>query len=246
MKINHPIVLRFIGWAGAGLLRRWIGSLRVRVHSEDPAADPRVATRGFLYSLWHETLLAPAALFADRGIHLLISQHHDGELITRIVRRLGFAVVRGSTTRGAVCAVRELRRSASSANLAITPDGPRGPRQIMQNGAVYLASRTGLAIVPMGLAFDRPWRAASWDRFILPRPFSRTACVFAAPIAVPRDADAEGLAECQQRVSEAMGRAASQAEALLADRSRPSVRRRRFPGTKPAAASSSSTAPRRT
>jgi lysophospholipid acyltransferase (LPLAT)-like uncharacterized protein len=219
MKIEHPSVLRLIGWAGARLLRCWIRTLRVRVHSEVPAADPRTATQGFLYCLWHETILMPAAVFGYRGIHLLISQHHDGEYISRIVQQLGFAVVRGSTTRGAVRAVRELGRSANSANLAITPDGPRGPRRVLQNGAVYLASRGGLAIVPMGYAFDRPWRASSWDRFVLPRPFTRAACFLGTPIPVPRDADAALLAHHHRLVSDAMDRATSQAELLLAGRS---------------------------
>jgi lysophospholipid acyltransferase (LPLAT)-like uncharacterized protein len=218
MKFNHPVLLQFIGWAGAGTLRAWVHTINVRVHSELPEADPRTATQGYLYCLWHETLLLPAAVFADRGIHLLISQHNDGEYITRIVEQLGFKVVRGSTTRGAVRAVRELARSAESANLAITPDGPKGPRQVLQNGALYLASRTGLAIVPMGLAFERPWRASSWDRFVLPRPFTRAACVFASPMSVPRDADAVELEHHHRLVSDAMERAASDAERLLAGR----------------------------
>lgn len=228
MKIEHPALLGFVGRAGAGLLRNWMRTVRVRVESEVPEADPRVATRGYLYCLWHETMLLPAALFADRNIHVLISQHHDGEYISRIVRRLGFSVVRGSTTRGAVRAVRELARSASSANLAITPDGPRGPRQVLQSGAVYLASRGGLAIVPMGFAFDRPWRAASWDRFVLPRPFSRAACVIAAPIAVSPEADSAELADLNRIVGEAMDRATSRSELLLAGPT-PGGRRPRVP-----------------
>src|SRR5689334_13730985 len=86
MKLQHPAFFRFTGWAGSRVLRRWIGTMKVRIHSEVPEADPRVATQGYLYALWHETLLMPAALFADRGIHLLISQHNDGEYITRIVQ----------------------------------------------------------------------------------------------------------------------------------------------------------------
>jgi hypothetical protein len=216
MRIEHPALLRFIGWGGAGVLRRWIGTIRVDVRCEAPEADPRTATRGFVYCLWHETMLLPAVVFADRGIHILISQHNDGEYIARIVRRLGFAVVRGSSTRGAVRAVRELARSASLGNLAITPDGPKGPRQELQNGAVFLASRAGLAIVPLGFAFERPWRAASWDRFVLPRPFTRAACFVGAPIAVPPGADAAGLAESHRLVGDAMARAAGRAELMLA------------------------------
>ncbi len=216
MKIAHPSLLRLIGWAGEKLLRCWMGTLRVRVHSEVPEADPRVAQRGYLYCLWHETILMPAVLFADQGMHLLISQHRDGEYITRIVQRLGYNVVRGSSTRGAVRAVRELARSAGTATTAITPDGPKGPRQVLQNGTVYLASRGGLEVVPMTFAFDRPWRAASWDRMVVPRPFSRAICVLGTPIPVPRDADAAELAHYHELLSVEMDRSTNKAELLLA------------------------------
>ena len=218
MKIKDPLLLRCIGRVGAGVIRCWMRTLRVRVHSEDPAVDPRVSRRGYLYCLWHETLLMPTAVFSDCGIHLLISQHRDGEYITRIVQQLGFVVARGSTTRGAVRAVRELSRSAENANLAITPDGPRGPRRVMQNGAVYLASRGGLAIVPIGFAFERAWRASSWDRFVLPRPFSKATCYIGHPIVVPRDADVQELAEYHKLMSEAMDLASIKAELLLAEK----------------------------
>ncbi len=200
-KLDHPVLMKFIGWAGARVLRGFgmQGTLRARVHCEAPEADPRTAERGYLYCMWHETMLMPAAFFAHRGIHILISQHNDGEYIARIVRNLGYIPVRGSTSRGALRAVREMSRSAERGNLAITPDGPRGPRQTLQDGAVYLASRAGLSIVPMGFAFERPWRASSWDRFILPRPFSRAACFFGEPIPVPRDADAAAAALADSR-----------------------------------------------
>jgi lysophospholipid acyltransferase (LPLAT)-like uncharacterized protein len=117
-------------------------------------------------------MLLPAYHYARPDIKVLISTHADGQLIAEACQRLGFALARGSSTRGGVEAVRDMLR-ANDTHLAVTPDGPRGPRRRVQAGVVYLAARTGLPIVPVGFAARRPWRAKSWDRFAVPRPFSR-------------------------------------------------------------------------
>ena len=127
----------------------------------------------------------PAYHYGRRDIHVLISEHADGQMIAEACRHLGFRVVRGSATRGGVEAVRQMVRRSRSAHLAITPDGPRGPRRQVQPGVVYLAAPTGLPIVPFGIAFERAWRMNSWDRFAVPWPWSGAVCVTAEPIHVP-------------------------------------------------------------
>lgn len=216
MRIRSPKLFAAIGRIGAILLRLWIRTLRIRIHTETFAVDPRRFTRGFIYAFWHETMVVPAVVFARFGIHVLISQHHDGEIITQVVRSLGFGVVRGSTTRGAVRALRELARQAGHANLAITPDGPRGPRRQLQDGVVYIASRAGLAVVPIGFAFDRPWRMPSWDRFVAPRPFTRVVAYAGDAVTVPKDADKATLAEMSRRIAAEMDRVTTLAEKLIA------------------------------
>ena len=188
--------------------------MRTTYFQED--MSPFAAAAGCIYCLWHETMLLPAHLFAHLGIHVLISQSRDGEYITRVVEGLGFRAVRGSSTRGAVKAVRELARASTQNHLAITPDGPRGPRHAFQPGAVFLASRTGLPLVPIGCAFGSAWRASSWDRFVIPKPFSRAACHFGPPLHVPMDCDAPGLAHFQDLALRAMENATAQAERILA------------------------------
>ena len=122
-------------------------------------------------------MLFPAYYWSWPEMHILISDHRDGELITQVIRRLGFSVVRGSTTRGGTRALREMTLRIDQGHLCVTPDGPRGPRRSVHQGIAYLCSRTGLPIVGAGMAFQRPWRARSWDRFCVPRPFSPAACV---------------------------------------------------------------------
>jgi lysophospholipid acyltransferase (LPLAT)-like uncharacterized protein len=97
-------------------------------------------------------------------------------------------------------------------NLCVTPDGPRGPRRHVHQGLAYLSSRTGLPIVGAGMAFKRPWRAKSWDRFAVPRPFQPAACVAPAPVLVPPDADRDTIEECRREVERRMNEATREAE----------------------------------
>jgi lysophospholipid acyltransferase (LPLAT)-like uncharacterized protein len=99
-------------------------------------------------------------------------------------------------------------------HLAITPDGPRGPRRRIQDGAIYLASRSSMSLVPTGFAFENPWRAGSWDRTALPRPFTRARCIVGPPIDVPEDLDRRQMAEYRGRVQSAMDQVQEQAEVL--------------------------------
>jgi lysophospholipid acyltransferase (LPLAT)-like uncharacterized protein len=179
----------------AAVIRLWMRTMRVRVVSADGRehpADP-VAER-FVYAFWHEGLLAPLA--RPPKVRVLISQHTDGELIAQICQRLGIGVIRGSTARGGSQALLEMIRSDDeSTHLAITPDGPRGPRRELKPGVVMVASQTGLPIVPVGIGFVRAWRFGSWDRFALPWPGSTLLGVVGEPIYVPRALDRGGLAQ---------------------------------------------------
>jgi lysophospholipid acyltransferase (LPLAT)-like uncharacterized protein len=206
MKIRQPWLIKAVGWAGAWAIRLWIGTLRYQYRALGPNVHPdRLHLRERLIgAFWHENILLPAYLYGRPDIWVLISQHADGQMIAEVCRRLGFGLVRGSTTRGGAEAVRQMLRGAGNAFLALTPDGPRGPRRRVQPGLIYLASRTGMPILPMGMAFQRAWRLNSWDRFALPRPWSRATYVTGTLIAVPPDADKDQLAYYRQLVEDRM------------------------------------------
>jgi lysophospholipid acyltransferase (LPLAT)-like uncharacterized protein len=172
----------------------------------------------YIYAFWHENILMPAYHYGRRDIHVLISKHADGQLIAEVVRHLRFRVVAGSTTRGGIEAVRQMVRLSRTAHLAITPDGPRGPRRRVQAGVIYLAARTGLPIVPFGIAFASAWRMQSWDRFALPRPWSDAACVTGQPILVPENIRKEELETYRLRVEEQLNFVTEMAEHLVAGR----------------------------
>ena len=141
-----------------------------------------------IWSFWHGQLLFPAFIGRNKGIGILISQSRDGEIVSQFARGLGHHPVRGSTSRGGIAAAKELAAiSATRGDSAITPDGPRGPQEVAQPGAVWLAQLTNRPLLPIGTAAYPCYRfKKSWDRFCVPLPFAAAAIVYGNPIFVPR------------------------------------------------------------
>lgn len=218
MKIRDPRLIRAVGVAGAWTVRRLVGTTRFHFRYADPLVNPEIARRTgqrFIYAFYHEVMLFPAYFWAWPEMQILISDHRDGELITQVVQRLGFGVVRGSTTRGGARALREMTHRVDRGHLCVTPDGPKGPRRHVHQGLAYLACKTGLPVVGAGMAFRRPWRANSWDRFAVPRPFQPAACVVPPPVFVPADADRDTIESCRLEIEQRMQRATDEAEAWV-------------------------------
>ena len=173
-------------WLGPLMLRAWFATIRLRwVGGTHVHPDPR-GRGSAIYVLWHQRLLCFAYTHAGFRGRLLVSRSSDGEILARVAAGLGFSPIRGSTHRGGRGAMRALLAEADSGyDFGITPDGPRGPRQVLKAGAVYLASRTGLPIVPITVAYRQCWHLQSWDRLQIPRPFTRGVIHVGTPVAVP-------------------------------------------------------------
>lgn len=213
MKLRSPWLIRVAAVVVAGLIRVWMATVRMRVVNLDDAGHPADADRvRFIYAFWHESLLAPVKFRAR--VRVLISKHADGELIARACHYLGFGVVRGSTNRGGSGALIELWDCSQRSHLVFTPDGPRGPRRRVQPGVVMLASRSGLPVVPVGIGFSRSWRAKSWDRFAIPKPFCRCVYVAGKSIRVPTEIDRDGLEHYRGLIEQRMLEATEAAERL--------------------------------
>jgi lysophospholipid acyltransferase (LPLAT)-like uncharacterized protein len=208
------MLIRALGFLVAWVVRLWIGTLRYRYRPLGPNVDPHQCglRERYIYAFWHEYMLLLAYQYARPDIYVLISQHADGQLIAEVCRHLGFRTVRGSSTRRGAEALLQMTRLGRKAHLAITPDGPRGPRRTVQIGLVYLAARTGMPIIPVGIGFSRARRMNSWDRFALPMPWSAGLAVTEEAIEVPAGADRALLEEYRERVEAAMRRVTEQAE----------------------------------
>ena len=166
--------MRWTVRAGAALLRVLASTWRMRPHNIQPLHDARAQNRRVIFALWHGELLPLLWQHRGEGIAVVISEHRDGEIIARIAESLGYATVRGSSSRGGSRALIGLMREIDAGrDGAITPDGPRGPAHVFAPGAAVASQRTGAYIVPLRAAASRSWRLKSWDRFLIPKPFAR-------------------------------------------------------------------------
>jgi lysophospholipid acyltransferase (LPLAT)-like uncharacterized protein len=203
MKLRNPWLIKLAGLLASWLIRLWMGTLRYQVANLGDDEHPAdVRARRFLYAFWHEAMLFPTAFRAK--VHILISHHADGELIAQTCRHLGAKVVRGSSNRGGAQALLQLFTISKSTHLLVTPDGPRGPRRRVQLGLIFLASHTGLPVIPCGVAYRQAWRARSWDRFAVPRPGTTAYGVFGAAVVVPAKLDRKGLEKHRDLVEQRM------------------------------------------
>jgi lysophospholipid acyltransferase (LPLAT)-like uncharacterized protein len=216
MKIRNPWVIKWIGLVGAWLIRIYLGTICYRYRSMGTDVNPkRPGLKGhYIYAFWHETVLLPCYAFGRRNILCLISEHADGEMIAQICHHVGFGVIRGSTSRGAVKALRTMIRLAEKYHFAVLPDGPRGPRRHIELGLIFLAARTGLPLVLAGIGYDRPWRMPTWDRFAVPRPWSKAVIVTGDPLAVPADASRAQMEELRRQAEDTLNALTEQAEKL--------------------------------
>jgi lysophospholipid acyltransferase (LPLAT)-like uncharacterized protein len=163
-----------------------------------------------ILSFWHGRIMPATLYFQRRGIVVITSENYDGEWIARIITKFGYGTARGSTSRGGSKALLQLVREVKSRAVAFTLDGPRGPAEVAQPGAVWLAKATGNPLMPFHAEAASSWTLNSWDRTQIPKPFTTVAMAIAEPLYVPRDADdaaleqwrvklQESLAECRQR-----------------------------------------------
>jgi lysophospholipid acyltransferase (LPLAT)-like uncharacterized protein len=215
-SLRQRIALWLITAAGS-LLVRLIGcTLRFSFVAEPGAYGGAGDVPPEIYCFWHRAVLPAAWVFRRRRIAVMTSRSFDGEYIARIITRFGFMPVRGSSSRGAVGALIGMRRELEQGHaVAFTIDGPRGPIYVAKPGPVLLAKKTGRPITCFYVAPDRPWVLNSWDRMMIPRPFSRAVAYFCSPIHVAANAGEAEMQALHQQMQEALDRSRLQAEIAI-------------------------------
>lgn len=179
--------------AGLAAIRVLARTWRFTVVHDEPLRQLRAERRPVIFSCWHGELLPLIWHHRQQGISILVSEHRDGEIIARVAERIGFGTVRGSTSRGGGRALLALVRVLNEGgDVAVTPDGPRGPARRYAPGALVAAQRAAAPVLPVAASVDRSWRLRSWDRFIVPKPFARIVVAYGDPsyvtAATPREA----------------------------------------------------------
>ena len=174
-SIIGPLVLKMLGYT-------W----RTKIEGRYDASPRRKKGIKRIYCFWHNRLLGLAFTERKKNVGILISSHFDGEVVARIVSRMGYHPLRGSSTRGGTTGLLSMLRDEDVWYLAITVDGPRGPKGVVKPGAIFLAAKSGLEIVPVSCDADSKWVLPSWDNFQIPKPFAKVTVTFGAPVAIDK------------------------------------------------------------
>ena len=208
---------RFLLW-----LITWVGYLAIRAIgptirfaiSWEEGSPGSLKARPFVYSFWHNCMIPAMYLWRDLNIRVMSSDSFDGEYTGRIMQKFGFVKVRGSSSKFAVRALLGMRRDLEQGWIvAFTLDGPRGPRHVVKPGPVMLARATGIPMVGFHIALTDAWVLKTWDKLMIPKPFSRALMRVGRVIPVPLDADdaqreqalqqLQALLDCCERFAEA-------------------------------------------
>jgi len=211
--LRQRIVLRIIIWLGYGFIRLIGPTLRVAVSYEE-GAQPKLDQRPLIASFWHSCMIPATYIFRNMGIRVMSSDSYDGQYMGRIIHKFGFLAVKGSSSRNAVRALLGLRRALEEGwTVGFTLDGPRGPRHKVKPGPVALARSSGLAMTTFYAGVDKAWVLNSWDRMMIPVPFSRVLVRVGKLIPVPTDASDEDLVRYTDELQATLDRVCAFAEA---------------------------------
>jgi len=213
------IQISVISWLAAvvvGLIGR---TLRMTITFEEGSMPGLHAISPGIYPFWHRCVLPATWLFRNENIGVLTSLSRDGEYIARVIRRFGYVAVRGSSSRGGQRGLREMEAMVKAGGaVAFTIDGPRGPRYVAKKGPVLLARLTGLPITAFYVAVEKSWVLKTWDRMVIPRPFSRAYVRVAKFIYVAAEADDAALERHYAEMQAALERVTAFAEAQFSQR----------------------------
>lgn len=194
------------------LIRAIYATMRITVVGKDILPGFAARGEGYVGAFWHGRILMIPFLYPGKALHILVGQHRDAEIIANILTRFGFSLVRGSSTRGGREALRVmLKLLASDQDLGIAADGPKGPAEELKPGAAQLGRLSGKAVIPITFAASKAIRFRSWDRFMLPLPFSSGIFVVGEPLRCDKDEEVE---QFRIRIEAAMREVTARADAM--------------------------------
>ena len=203
-KLGYRITLALAPLLYRTFMRTLLMTCRIEINGVGNLAESDRSCKPFILATWHHGLLIGIQQYRGRKWVAMISASKDGEYISRILETINFETVRGSRTRGGIGALRGMIAAIKKRgrNAAIVADGSQGPAMKVQAGAILLANKTGAPIIPFTVGADRYIAFRSWDRTILPKPFSKIIIKWGEPLAVPPGLKADGIEEFRLKLEE--------------------------------------------
>lgn len=226
MKIRNRTLNRVLARAACFVFRTLLRTCRVEVRELQPRTSPYVANQPnrYLYCLWHDMIVLHTFAAPHYNLSALVSRHRDGGYLADAMTAIGVHPVRGSSSKGGAAAIKEIVAELDGWHVAITPDGPRGPKHKVKPGILWLAAKTGRPIVPTVGVCSNAWKIeGSWTHLTIPKPFSRVLMYGGEFFHVPADLDRDSLPRYAEALEQAMEQLERKAERYLAGDTRDDV-----------------------
>jgi lysophospholipid acyltransferase (LPLAT)-like uncharacterized protein len=211
---------RFVEAAAPRLVYAYVrllwASMRVEYRNREVLDRAREEHGQYILAFWHSRLLLMPFVYPDDKVAVLSSTHRDSEMLGRVLARFGVTRALGSSTRGSVSGMRQLLRLVRDGyDLALTPDGPKGPRRRVKPGVIATAAHSGKPVIPVAFAASRGRRVGSWDRTLLPYPFSRGVYLYGEPLLVPRKASKDQAERLRKQLEESIDALTDEADRAM-------------------------------
>jgi lysophospholipid acyltransferase (LPLAT)-like uncharacterized protein len=203
-SFKQRIILFLASYLGPVLLILYGLTWRIKWEGTNDLAEAKKISGKIVYAFWHSRLLGLCYAHRFQQVGIMVSKSFDGEWIARLVAKIGYRPYRGSASKDGAASLLEMMKDLPQGDLALTVDGPRGPAEKVKYGVITLAAKSGLPIVPITILTKRAWRLKTWDRFMLPKPFSTITVRRGPHIAIPPDVDKEDFKNYQQKIEKAI------------------------------------------
>lgn len=206
---------KIIEHVGYNFLNIVCKTLKVKVIGEEMINGCRDKTRGVIIVAWHGRMYLPMYYLRKRGFWGIVSPSRDGEYFARVFSRFGWNIIRGSSRKGSVSALLAGIRVLKKGNvLAVTPDGPIGPKGKVDTGLIYLAASAGANIIPVGVGFKNKISLPTWDEAIIPCPFSKCVILFDELMQVPENVYIKDIPDYAKKLEDMMKAANKKADEI--------------------------------
>jgi len=204
-SFGQKLVLFLATYLGPVLLLLYGFTWRVKWEGSDNLAEAKKISDKVLYAFWHSRLIGLCYAHRFQQVGIMVSKSFDGEWISRLVTKIGYQVYRGSASRDGSAGLLEMLKNMPGGDLALTVDGPRGPAEKVKYGVITLAAKAGLPIVPITILAKRAWRLKTWDRFMLPKPFSTITVLRGPHMTIPPDINKDDFKSFKVKIEKAIG-----------------------------------------
>ena len=217
-SLREKVLLSLISWGGYLAIALIGPTLRYSISwEEEPSPPDAIFEKPVIYSFWHRAVFPAAWLWRRLGIAVMVSRSFDGEYIARIIEKLGFLAVRGSSSRGATGALLGMKSVLEQGeSVAFTIDGPRGPKFVAKPGPVRLSKISGAPVAAFYIALSSKWVLKSWDEFMIPKPFTRALVRVSRKIVIPADAEDKQMTDYHAQLQTTLERVTEFAETNVA------------------------------